>query len=337
MKMIIVISTIGMLLLTSVTTLSAYEEITATLNEIVVPDDYQTIQDAINHAQDYDTIRVRPGTYHEHLTINVIALNLIGESPSNTIIDGSGSGTVVLINSYVVDIHGFKIQNGENGISFGDRSIGCVIHENIISSNEIGVNSGISHSSQIYHNTFVDNTDNAHCESDITIWYNNEINEGNYWDDYTGVDADGDGIGDTPYIINPGGVSNSNDKYPLMTPLQLNNAPNKPTCKYSKNNDEIVISTIDTDGDIVRFGISWNNENTVDEWTEQVESGTEVRVDCNGRSGTVGVIAEDEHGARSAWISEDTNARFLSHPILLRFITILECRFQALFNLLLNF
>jgi len=30
-------------------------------------------------------------------------------------------------------------------------------------------------------------------------WNNSEI--GNYWDNYTGVDANGDGIGDTPHII----------------------------------------------------------------------------------------------------------------------------------------
>jgi hypothetical protein len=45
-----------------------------------------------------------------------------------------------------------------------------------------------------------------------SIW--NNSCEGNYWSDYNGTDLDGDGIGDTPYIIN----SNNQDNYPLMHP-----------------------------------------------------------------------------------------------------------------------
>jgi hypothetical protein len=44
----------------------------------------------------------------------------------------------------------------------------------------------------------------------------NVDNIGNYWDDYTGLDSDKDGIGEDPYIISISqGVQ---DKYPLMFP-----------------------------------------------------------------------------------------------------------------------
>jgi nitrous oxidase accessory protein NosD len=55
-----------------------------------------------------------------------------------------------------------------------------------------------------------------HLLSENNIWDNGE--EGNYWDDYSGSDINGDGIGDTPYTI----YENFTDLYPLTTPFDIN-------------------------------------------------------------------------------------------------------------------
>jgi hypothetical protein len=48
-----------------------------------------------------------------------------------------------------------------------------------------------------------------------TFWDNGC--EGNYWDDYNGSDADRDGIGDVPYVVDADNV----DHYPLMFPYDV--------------------------------------------------------------------------------------------------------------------
>jgi len=49
----------------------------------------------------------------------------------------------------------------------------------------------------------------------LATWDNGT--QGNYGSDYDGVDLDGDGIGDTPYMVPP----NNRDNYPFMDPLEL--------------------------------------------------------------------------------------------------------------------
>jgi hypothetical protein len=72
--------------------------------------------------------------------------------------------------------------------------------------------------------------------------------------------------------------------------------PTKPTGNYNKRNNELVVSSTDSDGDQIRYGVSWNSTNTVEEWTTYYNSGEEVTIDCEGREGPVGVVSEDSTG-----------------------------------------
>jgi nitrous oxidase accessory protein NosD len=75
---------------------------------IIVPQDYGTIQQAINNAGAGDTIQVWAGTYTENIIV-FKRLSIIGNGTTNTIIDGSISGDVVRISANNVIIQGFTI------------------------------------------------------------------------------------------------------------------------------------------------------------------------------------------------------------------------------------
>jgi len=85
---------------------------------IKVPQDYPTIQAAINAAKSGDVIAVAAGTYNETLTFNKSGVTLLGDS-RNSIIQGVSSSAVIScsdISGTESVIKGFKITGGFYGI-----------------------------------------------------------------------------------------------------------------------------------------------------------------------------------------------------------------------------
>jgi nitrous oxidase accessory protein len=74
------------------------------------PNNYTTIQEAINNTADGDKVFVFSDTYYEHVLVNK-SIALIGEDKNTTIIDGSGVGTVVLLSTDNITISGFTVQH----------------------------------------------------------------------------------------------------------------------------------------------------------------------------------------------------------------------------------
>ena len=80
---------------------------------IIVPDDYPTIQEAINTADNGDIIYVRNGTYNENVVVNM-TVSLIGENKQTTIIDCEEHKGVVKVLANDVTIQNLTIKNSNN-------------------------------------------------------------------------------------------------------------------------------------------------------------------------------------------------------------------------------
>jgi len=155
---------------------------------------------------------------------------------------------------------------------------------NSIIGNTIAYNKGygikiccVCNSNKIYHNAFKENNQNA-IDLCGNFWDNDYPSGGNYWDDYNGTDANGDGIGDISYYI-PGGYSI--DKYPLITPLD-NHPPNPPTINGPARGKinveyEFYLRTYDKDSDNVSYFVDWGDGNNSG-WIGPFETGDECSI-----------------------------------------------------------
>ncbi|PVX23335.1 MAG: hypothetical protein CW716_12420, partial [Candidatus Bathyarchaeum sp.] len=110
---------------------------------IVVPDDYASIQEAINHSGSGDTVFVKSGTYTENVVIDKDNLMLIGESKETTIIDANGTGIVVYVEANNSEISNFTLQNsGSSLVDSGiylNNSCNVFLSDNKLQWNHLGI------------------------------------------------------------------------------------------------------------------------------------------------------------------------------------------------------
>ena len=138
---------------------------------IYVPDNYSTIQQAINQAIDDSAIFVRSGTYNETVTITK-PIWLIGEDEQTTTIDAHSQASSLLILADNVTVTGFHIINtpipsqGNPWFSWEyipakqlpsiqiNKSSGCNIYGNLFTNGSIGVNLANSQGNAVFENLF---------------------------------------------------------------------------------------------------------------------------------------------------------------------------------------
>jgi nitrous oxidase accessory protein len=173
---------LGMLLLLSVL-LYTFPKIEAEARTIVVPEDYGSIQEAIDYAVDGDTVYVKAGTYHENLVINK-SLSLIGEDVDTTIVDGNppeGYRIPIKIQCDNVTVSGFKLLYGYAGITVGEVKF-CSVSGNRIAGNQHGILLVGTSFSNVTENYF----EQIQLSSAIQLSYSNyNLVAGNYVDNCT--------------------------------------------------------------------------------------------------------------------------------------------------------
>jgi parallel beta-helix repeat protein len=140
---------------------------------------------------------------------NGISLN---NSINNTLVNNIADSNVIgillgMAERNILD-YNFIMRNAY-GIS-GEAAKSNIMTNNSLYLNDVGVSLKGSADNTLYENRFSNFLDAL--DEGKNIW--NSGSKGNYWHNYTGLDADMNGVGDTPYVVNQ--TTESIDYMPLL-------------------------------------------------------------------------------------------------------------------------
>jgi parallel beta-helix repeat protein len=201
---------------------------------IYVPDNYTTIQQAVNNASQYDTIIVRD-TYtgtKENIIVFMTHLTIRSENGSaNCIVNASDSNNHVFnVQRGYLNISGFTVENATGTLKAGISLLGsghCNISDNNVSNNYNGIYLGSSSNNNTLTNNSASNNDRGielYSSSNNTLTNNTASNNHNgislwYWSNKNTL---------------TGNICNSNNNNGIY--LQSSNNKNSLTSNTASNN-----------------------------------------------------------------------------------------------------
>jgi parallel beta-helix repeat protein len=183
---------------------------------------------------------------------NVIQANSISDCETGIGLFGfSSDNTVSENNITAINGYGIHIESSSN---------------NLITRNNLRDNYGgmrlLQCTNIAYHNNFINNTVQVSALDSVNEWDNGYPSGGNYWSDYTGIDVDGDDIGNTPYVADAG----NQDHNPLMTPY--------PYFSGDVNRDGIVNQL-----DLEMLNIAYSSTPTSTNWSSNADLNNDKIID----------------------------------------------------------